>query len=114
LESRRFTRALLGVTLFFTKRDSSEFIEAIGRDISLAGMFVETSTPADFGAEIIVHVTLPGSSLESLIAARVRWTTREGMGLQFGSLGVHETFIIADMVRRHEEDQETFVEPCTD
>jgi Tfp pilus assembly protein PilZ len=104
----------LGVTLFFTKRDDNEFIEAIGRDISLTGMFIETSTPADFGSEIVVHVTLPGSGAESLIGARVRWTTREGMGLQLGSLDVRETSIIAEMVRKHEEDHQRRVGPCTD
>lgn len=116
MELRRFTRAPLGVALFFVERDDpeSEFVEAVGRDVSLAGMFVETSTPAAFGAEVIVHLTLPGSREESQIAARVRWTTPEGMGLQVGSLGVCETRIITEMIRQHEEDQARAGVVCTD
>jgi hypothetical protein len=89
--------------LFFAKRDDqeSEFVDAVGRDVSLSGTLVETSAPADFGAEVIVHLTLPGSGAESQIAARVRWTTSEGMGLQFGSLGARETLVITEMVRQH-------------
>jgi type IV pilus assembly protein PilZ len=96
VERRRFTRAPLGIALNFVDKDDpdSAFIEASGRDVSLGGMFVETPTPAAFGATVIVHVTLPGSTAESKITARVRWTTPEGMGLQLGSLTARETQII--------------------
>jgi hypothetical protein len=93
----------LGITLFFTTPEESEFIEAIGRDISLTGMFVETSMPVDFDSDVIVHVTLPNSDGESQISARVRWKTNEGMGLQFGSLSARETYLITEYVRKYEE-----------
>jgi type IV pilus assembly protein PilZ len=116
VEKRRFTRAPLGLALFFVQEDDpdSAFIEAIGRDISLGGMFVETAAPAPFGAAVIVHLTLPGSSVESKIAARVRWTTPEGMGVQLGSLTAREAQIITEIVRVHEEDTSRAHGACTD
>jgi type IV pilus assembly protein PilZ len=100
---RGFTRVPLRATLLFTPRAEADFVEALGRDISLGGMFVETPTPADFGAELVVHIRLPGSGVESQIDARVRWKTRDGMGLQFGSLRAQETHLITELVRQNQE-----------
>jgi type IV pilus assembly protein PilZ len=116
VEQRRFTRAPLGLALFFVKQDDpdAEFIEAVGRDLSLGGMFVETETPAEFGSTVTVHVTLPGGDGESRIPARVRWTTPGGMGLQLGSLSARETLLVTKLVRDHEEDAAEARGACTD
>jgi type IV pilus assembly protein PilZ len=116
MEQRRFVRAPLGIALFFTRQDDpdAEFIEAVGRDISLAGMFIETATPATFGSEVVVHITLPGGKEESRIPAHVRWTNAEGMGLQLGSLSVRDTRLITELVREHEEVASRARGACTD
>ncbi len=81
-------------------KGKAEKIAGIGRDISIGGMFVETQTPAAFGENIVVHVQLPGTNVESELPAIVRWVRADGMGLQFGLLGVRETHAITEISRK--------------
>ena len=59
-------------------------------DISLGGLRVETTTQFAFGAAVLVHIRLPGAAKPLALEAVVRWTRPDGMGLQFGLLGVLE------------------------
>jgi Tfp pilus assembly protein PilZ len=101
VELRRFIRAPLDQSLLFAKKDDDEFIEGLARDISLGGMFIETPMPAEFGAEIVIHITLPEQSVELALPAVVRWTRVNGMGIQFRLLGARETHAITEVVRVH-------------
>jgi Tfp pilus assembly protein PilZ len=105
VELRRFNRAPIDLTLLFTKKGQDDFIEALGRDISLGGMFIETKAPAEFNAEIVIHLTLAEDGAEYALPAIVRWTRPNGMGIQFRQLGARETYAITAIVRRHEESQ---------
>lgn len=102
IEQRRFARAPLTCPLFFYVKNSLERREGIARDISIGGMFVETSTPAAFGADVVVHVRLPGSGDASAIPGVVRWVRDGGMGVQFGLLGAAITHTITEIGRAHE------------
>jgi hypothetical protein len=66
-------------------------------------MFVETATPAPFGADIIIHVELPAEDgpVSVSLPGVVRWVRGAGMGVQFGLLGAVETHIITDIGRAH-------------
>ncbi len=75
-------------------------------DISLGGMFIETKTPASFGDDIVVHVHVPGEPSAFTLPAKVRWTSHEGMGVQFGRIGARETHAITELVAAHEDDTE--------
>jgi type IV pilus assembly protein PilZ len=106
VELRRFNRAPLQQPCRFAVKAATETTEGLARDISLGGMFVETPTPAQFGAEVVIHITLPAGKPNQTIDCKlpgiVRWNRDGGMGVQFGNLGARETFAITEIVKRHE------------
>jgi len=99
IEQRRHQRAPIDVPLEFTSKDGGARHAGRGTDISLGGMFVETAAPLPFGAELVVHVTLPGQRAPFALPAIVRWASPEGMGLQFGLIGARETHAITELTR---------------
>jgi type IV pilus assembly protein PilZ len=99
LELRRFTRAPLEQPLEFQTKNGGRSSRGLAKDISVGGMFVQTDEPAPFGAEVIVHVTLPSDAKELRLPGVVRWTRPNGMGVQFGLLGVRETHAITEVVK---------------
>jgi Tfp pilus assembly protein PilZ len=66
-------------------------------------MFVATTSPAPFGAEIMIHLRLGDAEKEFVLPAIVRWTNAAGMGVQFGSLGARPTLAITEIVRSYQE-----------
>lgn len=94
VELRRYQRTPVDVAVEFVAKGSGERSPGRAKDISVGGMYVETPTPAAFGAEIVVHVLLPGQKASLALPAVVRWTRAGGMGLQFGLLGARETHAI--------------------
>jgi type IV pilus assembly protein PilZ len=60
-------------------------------------MFIETATPQPFGAEVIIHVHVPGEPSAFALPAVVRWIRNGGMGVQFGNLGARETHTITKL-----------------
>jgi hypothetical protein len=61
-------------------------------------MFIETVSPAAFGAVIAISFSPPGTT-GLRMSATVRWTTKSGMGVQFGLLGAQETHVITEIQR---------------
>jgi type IV pilus assembly protein PilZ len=61
-------------------------------------MFVETPTPAPFGATVIVYLRLPGMKQEVGVRSTVRWTKPNGMGVQFGVMGARETHALTELL----------------
>jgi type IV pilus assembly protein PilZ len=61
-------------------------------------MFVETPTPAPFGAAVLVYLRLPGMKQEVAIRSTVRWTKPDGMGVQFGVMGARETHALTELL----------------
>ncbi len=55
--------------------------------------------PAGFGAALLVGFVLPGGLEPLLISGTVRWTTPNGIGVQFGPLGAPETYAITEVAR---------------
>lgn len=99
-EKRRHARTSINLPVTFAVKGSSEQAEGAGRDISLGGIFVETSTPAAFRAEIVVRLSLrtaTGGIRVFELPGVVRWVRDGGMGVQFGLLGVHETHAITEL-----------------
>jgi type IV pilus assembly protein PilZ len=68
------------------------------RDISLGGMFIESNLMCFQGDKVVVHLTLPGRRREMDLPAVIRWTSKDGMGLQFGLLGALDTHEITEFV----------------
>lgn len=98
-EQRRHHRSELDVPLTFVIKGKTEDFVGTARDISVGGMFIETATPAPFGSEVVLTVSLPGGGEKSQLAGRVRWGRPGGMGVQFGLLGAKETHLITELSR---------------
>jgi len=102
VEFRRHHRVPLREPVTFHRKDNDDHpLEGLSTDISLGGMFIETATPEAFKTEIVVHLRLPGERAALALAAIVRWTGAEGMGVQFGLLGAKETHAITEFVATH-------------
>jgi PilZ domain len=100
VELRRYQRAVIDVPVEFGARGSAERIAGRARDISLGGMFVESPTPFPFGADVMIHVTLPGQKTAFALPGVVRWLRgAEGMGVQFGLIGARETHAITELTK---------------
>ena len=99
VDLRRYERKTIDVALEFSRRDQPR-VKGRGTDISLGGMFIECDAPAPFGAEITVHVYLPGQRGELAIPGVVRWARPDGMGIQFKLLGARETHAITALSLR--------------
>jgi len=99
-ELRRHQRAAIDVPVEFVAKGSTERIAGRSRDVSLGGMFVLTGTPLPFGADLVLHVTLPGQKAPFAMPGVVRWSKiGEGMGVQFGLLGARETHAITELTK---------------
>jgi hypothetical protein len=66
--------------------------------MSVGGCFVHTDEPAAFGTAITVHVVLPRTRQPLALGAIVRWTSDQGMGVQFGALGARETYELTEFL----------------
>jgi hypothetical protein len=100
VELRRYERAPVDLAVELTIKGSAERMPGQAKDISLGGMYVETSHVAEFNADVVVHVLLPGQRTPFALPAIVRWTSAgEGMGLQFGLLGARETHAITELTK---------------
>jgi len=75
--------------------------EARCRDVSLGGMFIETSSPPPYGTLVRVFMRLPGLRGEVTIEAIVRWSKPDGVGVQFGVMGARETHGLTELLAGH-------------
>jgi len=81
------------------RRDAAAFT-GMARDISIGGMFVESSEILPFGTELSIALRVPGTKGELKLPAIVRWAKPHGFGVQFGSLGARETHAISQLLKR--------------
>lgn len=73
---------------------AGEVVEARTRDLSVGGVFVETERPAPYGTCLRLEIQFPLLPEPVAIEATVRWTSRDGMGLQFAALRARATWAI--------------------
>jgi type IV pilus assembly protein PilZ len=81
------------------RRDAASFT-GVARDISIGGMFVESTEILPFGTEITIVGRFPGTKAELRLPGIVRWAKPDGFGVQFGSLGARETHAISQLLKR--------------
>jgi hypothetical protein len=77
-----------------------EFVSSVGkwegprtgtcRNLSVGGMFIETSAPVPFDSRIAVFLKVAGVDGSIGLHANVRWTSGAGMGIQLHALGSRE------------------------
>lgn len=97
-EKRRHPRKEVRVPVAFELSDGRR-IEAMSRDMSIGGMFVETNIVAPFSSVVPVEVMLPTAKQPIRVKGTVRWTQPDGMGLQFGLMGVRDTHALTEILR---------------
>ncbi|MDF2692130.1 MAG: hypothetical protein K0S65_513 [Labilithrix sp.] len=100
IEKRRYARATIDMPVQFAVKGGAGSASGIGKDISIGGMFIETASPATFGADVIVRVRLrtPSNGEQNFdLPGVVRWVRSGGMGVQFGLLGALETHAITEL-----------------
>ncbi len=98
VDLRRHSRVPFVEPVVFTPKGQDARFQGESHDISLGGMFILTAQPAAFGAEVVVHVHVPGEPSAFALPAVVRWVREGGMGVQFGLLGAKETHVITELV----------------
>lgn len=102
-ENRQHPRRTIQLPVAFRVAGGG-IVEAWCTDISLGGMFVETETPAAYGAQVIVHIALPGLKEDAELASTVRWVKKgSGMGVQFGVMGARETHALIELIHHAAE-----------
>jgi PilZ domain len=104
VELRRHHRVPFTEPVVFGRKGSDKRSSGESTDISLGGMYIKTTSAEAFGAEILVHVHIPGEPSAYALPAIVRWTNGTGMGVQFGLLGAKETHSITELVAAHERE----------
>lgn len=62
---------------------AAEWITAEARDVSAGGSFIATAPAPAPGTELVLELVLPTSDQVFTLSAVVRWTSPEGMGVQF-------------------------------
>jgi hypothetical protein len=96
-EHRQHPRKNLSSSVAFQSGDGSR-TEATCQDVSLGGMYIETSEPLPYGTPLRVFLRLPGMKQEAEIEAIVRWYKPMGMGVQFGVMGARETHALTTLL----------------
>jgi hypothetical protein len=61
----------------------TEWVTAGGRDVGAGGAFITTDAPEPPETEIVLELVLPTSDQMFTLSAVVRWTSPDGMGVQF-------------------------------
>lgn len=94
-DRRRISR--VGVELVIElELEGGRRVSGVALDVGLGGMFIESVEVPAYGSELTVLIS--GGALR--LPATVRWSSGNGMGVQFGLLGARETHAVAELVER--------------
>jgi type IV pilus assembly protein PilZ len=97
-DKRVHPRTIVDTKVTCELRDTS-FV-GLAKDISIGGMFVESTEVVPFNTEITIVGRFPGAKADLRLAGVVRWAKPNGFGIQFGSLGARETHAISELLKR--------------
>jgi hypothetical protein len=98
-DKRVHPRVNLDTEVSCERRDAAPFT-GMAKDISIGGMFIDSTELLPFGTEVIIALRLPGAKAELRLPGIVRWAKPTGFGVQFGSLGARETHAISQLLKR--------------
>jgi uncharacterized protein (TIGR02266 family) len=94
---RQFERVTVQLVIRFAVGD--EMVEALTRDVSLGGVFINTNRALPYGTVATFELSLPALPQPAKIEGTVRWSSGDGMGVQFHSLRARETWAINQLSR---------------
>jgi hypothetical protein len=109
-EQRKHHRHELHPRVTFRLTADGPAIETFCRDISLGGAFLETSMIPLFSTAVIVRIELPGSH-DIEVASTVRWSGKDGVGVQFGAMTAHDTYALVGYFHDADEAQMVSAKP---
>jgi PilZ domain-containing protein len=98
VERRKFERAPLNEALLLVD-ESGESLLGVAADVSLGGMFIE-GISARRETRIVVYLHFAGNEWEVALPGIVRWTRRNGVGVQFRLLGAREIHALTEIIAR--------------
>jgi len=98
-DKRSHPRTIVDTSVSCEARGAAAFT-GLARDISIGGVFIESTEVLSFGTEITIALRLPGAKADLRLAGIVRWTKPEGFGVQFGLLGARETHALSELFKR--------------
>ena len=99
VEERVEQRKGVPIVIEFQSTGGPRF-HGLARNLSLGGAWIETDSPARFGSELLVYMSLPGLPEPAAIRSVVRWSRPGAMGIQFGRIGERETQALMDVCDR--------------
>ncbi len=74
-----------------------ERFEGQVHDLSVGGAFIATESSPSVGTKLSATIDMPeGKPL--VVDATVRWTKPDGIGIQFGLMGVRETYAVSEFL----------------
>ena len=98
-DKRVHPRVMVDTPVSCEVRDGTTFA-GLAKDISIGGMFIESTEVVPFGTEISIVVRFAGTKVDLRLPGIVRWAKPDGFGVQFGSLGARETHAISQLLKR--------------
>ena len=98
MEKRHYPRTPVAVSVSCERAGAAPF-QALAKDISVGGMYLDASEQPSFGTELTIVGRLPGAKKDVRLPAVVRWTKPGGFGVQFGLLGALETHLISELMK---------------
>ncbi len=97
-DNRAHARTPINVMVTCEAAGGASF-EALARDISVGGMYLEGADVPPFGTQLTIVAMLPGAKKLVRLPAIVRWAKPGGFGVQFGLMGAMETHVISELMR---------------
>lgn len=81
--------------------ETSEGVSIDGRvkDISVGGMFIESTATVSFGTKVSIVLRLPTAKAPLRLPGVIRWQKPGGFGIQFGLLGARETHALSELFK---------------
>lgn len=95
-DKRVHPRVQVDISVSCERKDGPP-VSGVVKDVSMGGMFVESSESLAFGTELSIAMKIAGTDLK--LPGTVRWAKPGGFGVQFGLMGARETHTIAKLLK---------------
>jgi type IV pilus assembly protein PilZ len=98
-ERRKYARAPVSIPVAVVFPDDTR-LDTSSRDLSLGGAFLFSKRTLPFNSRVTVSFRLPGLDADTVVACTVRWSTPDGIGIQFDPMGARETAAILGLMKK--------------
>ncbi len=97
-ERRKHARLPVSIPVAVVYPDDTR-LDTSCRDLSLGGTFLWAKRSVPFGERVTVSFRLPGFEADTIVASTVRWSTPDGIGVQFDPMGARETAALLALLK---------------